>query len=131
MRILICGDRNWTDVDMIRKRLVDYGRDVDTVIEGEARGADRFARGVAESMGLKVMPFPADWTKYHKAAGAIRNQQMLDEGKPDEVWAFHDDLGNSKGTKDMVDRARKAGLPTWLFGHVKDVGWNFDKRRKP
>ena len=36
---------------------------------------------------------------------------MLDEGKPDTVVYFHDNIERSKGTKDMVSRAKKAGLP--------------------
>ena len=54
---------------------------------------------------MKVIKFPAEWDKYGKAAGVLRNQQMLDEGYPDLVVYFHKDLENSKGTKDMVTRA--------------------------
>jgi hypothetical protein len=61
-------------------------------------------------MGLPVESFPADWEQYGRAAGPIRNQQML-EAKPDRVFAFHEDLEHSKGTGDMVRRARKAGVP--------------------
>ena len=65
---------------------------------------------------MRVLAFPADWDKYHKAAGHIRNQQMLTEGKPTLVLAFHHDLARSKGTKDMVRRALKAGLAVYLNG---------------
>ena len=54
---------------------------------------------------MKVIKFPAEWDKYGKAAGVLRNQQMLDDGHPDLVVYFHKDLENSKGTKDMVTRA--------------------------
>ena len=88
---------------------------VDTlVIHGAARGADTLGKFVAEKIGLKVINdgkgFPADWRRYGRAAGPIRNQQMIDEGKPDLVLAFHENINESVGTKDMVTRARRVGL---------------------
>ncbi len=114
-RVLICGDRDWTDSGPIRRlisRLVP-GRDV--VIEGEARGADRMARNLAKQAGIQVIPFPADWVAQPKAAGPIRNTQMLKEGRPDVVVAFHASLGVSKGTRHMVLLALRAGVPTRVW----------------
>jgi hypothetical protein len=113
-RILICGDRNWTDRVMIWDALVDAGADV-IVIEGEASGADTIAREIAYEMDMQVLPYPAEWKRYGKAAGPIRNRRMLEEGKPDEVWAFHDDLGRSRGTRNMIAQARQAGVPVKVF----------------
>jgi len=110
-RVLICGDRNWTDRDLIRAwlcKLQDEG--YDTVIHGAARGADTLAGEEANKIGFTVLFFPANWTRYGRAAGMIRNQQMLDEGKPDTVLYFHRNLPESKGTKDMVERAQKQNL---------------------
>jgi hypothetical protein len=115
-RILICGDREWTDAMAIRDVLVRLHPDV--VIEGEQRGADRLARLVAEGMGITVEPYPADWKTLGKPAGPIRNRRMLDEGRPDHVCAFHDDLPTSKGTADMVRIARRAGVPVTVCSHV-------------
>jgi hypothetical protein len=123
MRVLICGDRHWTDRELIRDAI--YSIDgIGSIIEGEARGADRIAREIANEEGIPVFPFPADWTRWGRAAGPIRNQQMLVDGKPDLVLAFHDDLEHSKGTKDMVTRALKAGLPVWHWSStgVKKLG---------
>lgn len=108
-RVLVCGDRNWTNGRLIREHLQVLGAEV--VIEGEASGADSLARKAAEELGLEVVPFPANWKKFGRAAGPIRNQLMLDEGKPTYVLAFHNDIEHSKGTKDMVARARKAHIP--------------------
>ena len=115
MRLLICGNRNWTDAGMIASVLHELQPDI--VIEGEARGADRLARIEAEKLGIGVLKFLADWNKYHRAAGPIRNAQMLKEGQPDMVVAFHDDLNSSKGTKNMVAIARKAGIPVRVEKH--------------
>jgi len=114
IRILICGDRNWTDKKVMLEFLWKLSRDT-LIIEGEGRGADRIARDLAILLGFNILPFPADWKRYGKAAGPIRNQQMLDEGKPDLVVAFHNNLSKSKGTKDMVNRAKKAGIPVQVI----------------
>ena len=53
-----------------------------------------------------------------RAAGPIRNQRMLVEGKPDLVIAFHDDLESSRGTKDMIKRSLKAGIRVWHYSHT-------------
>jgi hypothetical protein len=144
MRVLVCGDRNWDDshvIDEILQGIYDLhsiGYLVThvqhmTVIEGGAKGADRAAADWANTTGPHpgdtslVDPdhcaviheqYPADWDRYRKAAGPIRNKQMLYEGKPDAVWAFHDHLANSKGTKDMVTRAKKAGIPVYVVSRA-------------
>ena len=111
-RVLVCGDRYWTDTETLYARLDRLPRADLVIIEGEARGADTLARQWAESRSVAYLPFPANWNLYGKRAGILRNQQMLDEGKPHCVIAFHHNLDASKGTRDMVKRAREAGLPT-------------------
>ena len=114
MRVLICGDRDWTDEAPMRRLVAHLGAG-DVVIEGEARGADKMARRLAEEAGVPVVPCPAEWDRYGRAAGPIRNRRMLTECRPDIVVAFHDDLFNSKGTRNMMDVAGRAGIPVWLF----------------
>lgn len=113
LRVLICGSRDWTDYERIYAILEGIAPYVACVIEGEARGADSLARRAAESLGIPVLKFPADWNKHGRAAGPIRNQQMLDEGKPNRVLAFQ--LHNSSGTTDMIRRAKKAGIFVEVF----------------
>ena len=69
---------------------------------------------------MNIIKFPADWNKYGKAAGVLRNQQMLDEGHPDLVVYFHKDIENSKGTKDMIIRAIDANIRT-INGETGEV----------
>ena len=78
-----------------------------TIIQGEQRGADLLAKEWAESRGIKVEGYPADWEKHKKAAGPIRNKQMIDEGKPHLVIAFP----GGNGTKNMVALAKRYGIP--------------------
>ena len=118
MNVLICGDRDWWEMMPI-VRVIDLLPEGTTVIHGAARGADAIAGTIAKNRGLTVLSFPAEWTRYHKGAGPIRNKQMLDKGKPDLVIYFHHDLEDSKGTKNMVTIARKAGIS--VLDEVKDI----------
>jgi hypothetical protein len=120
VRVLICGDREWDDPLPISwiVRAATGSLMPTAVISGAARGVDSFAARSAGRQGVVLMEFPAKWDEHGKAAGPIRNQQMLDEGKPDVVFAFHDNLAASKGTADMVRRARKAGLPVYVVSRA-------------
>lgn len=122
-RVLVCGDRNWTDREKIfgvLRHLVRTSPGVEVVIHGDCRGADRLAGKAAGVLAIPVEEYPAKWHLYGKRAGPIRNQQMLDEAQPTMVLAFHDDLENSKGTRDMVKRALKSAVPVWGFTHYND-----------
>lgn len=118
MKILVCGSRDWTDRAAIRDRLLEIIEswplfaDEPTVIHGDARGADKLAAEEATWLGFWVEAHPADWKKYGKAAGPIRNREMLDR-KPDLVLAFQRD--GSRGTQDTIDEARKRDIPVEVF----------------
>jgi YspA, cpYpsA-related SLOG family len=114
MRVLICGDRNWNNLAVIERVLSEYVPEVSIIIEGEARGADTLGRIAAIKLGISVLRVPAKWDKYGKGAGPIRNQEML-EFRPDIVLAFHRDIENSRGTKDMVNRAMAANIPVRII----------------
>lgn len=125
-RVLVCGDRNWNNGQLIREKLAEImaGPGIEVLIEGEARGADIMSRQAAESLGIpqgSILRFPADWNKNGKAAGPIRNRKQLNDGKPDLGLAFHNDLANSKGTKDMVRLLLKAGIETHVFTEKGEV----------
>ena len=109
--ILFCGDRNWTNRELIKKQLL-WAREVgyDSIIEGEAKGADTIAREEAEKLNIPVIKCPANWVKFGRVAGGIRNTEML-KYQPTFVAAFHNNIENSKGTKNMVEQAKKAGIP--------------------
>ena len=117
MRVLVCGDRYWSDREMLFSVLdsLHAARPITCVIEGEARGADTLGRLWAEAHGIQVEKFPALWERYGRAAGPIRNSQMLLEGKPDLVVGFHPDILQSKGTRNMLKIAKAAGVETKLY----------------
>lgn len=113
MRLLVCGGRDFADREKLDRvlRLVDRTKGpIKTLIHGAAPGADSLAAKWADDTGLvefgEVLAFPANW-RDGKRAGPIRNQQMLDEGKPDMVIAFP----GGTGTANMIKLARAAGVP--------------------
>lgn len=118
MKVLVCGDREWTDRKTVFFRLSKLPEG-STILNGDCRGADRIAAEVARELGcFTVLDFPADWEKHGKAAGPIRNRQMLDQ-KPDLVIAFHEDLSRSKGTIDTVREAKRRKIPVEIISEPK------------
>jgi hypothetical protein len=121
MNVLVCGDRNWTNYETISKFLQgltkEFRKEEITIIEGDCKGADRLAGRSAIYLGYKLIRCPAKWNKYGNKAGPIRNQEMLDNYTPDMVVAFHNDYKNSKGTKDMCERAKTANIYTVLISN--------------
>jgi len=107
MRVLVCGGRDFKDKDFVFAVLdhLNRHRPITDVIHGAARGADAFAHEWAYQHRVRMWPYPAAWKRDGNAAGPIRNQRMLDEGKPDMVVAFT----GGRSTADMVRRAKAAG----------------------
>ena len=109
MKVLICGGRNYTDynkiLNFVKQLAAEYKNLL--IIEGGAKGADTLAKEAAIECGLTYKGIKADWKKYGRSAGSKRNQKMLGEN-PNLVLAFHPDTDKSKGTKDMVNRAKRA-----------------------
>ena len=101
----LCNDKNWV---VANYRSNSYRPDI-IVISGMAKGADTLATEWAKLNQLPILEFPANWDLHGKAAGPLRNQLMLHEGRPDIVVAFPTE--KSKGTWDMIKRAQKAGVP--------------------
>ena len=123
MRVLVCGSRTFEDEGTLNRALDGLvwqrGFRCTTLIHGAARGADLLAAEWAritneyDDGDIEILAFPADWDLYGKRAGYIRNQQMLDEGRPELVVAFVDKpLAETKGTNMMVHLARDAGVRT-------------------
>jgi len=114
LRILICGDRNWTNFKVIENYILTLPLGT-IIIEGDCRGADKISGYLARQHGFNVVRVSAKWEKYGLAAGPIRNQEMLDTYKPNLVVAFHNHIEDSKGTKDMIERASRYGIETKII----------------
>jgi hypothetical protein len=97
MKLLVCGGRNFRDRALLNRTLdaIHQETPVTTLIEGEARGADKMAADWAYAHEITVEQFPADWAQHGKSAGFIRNKAMLEQGKPDRVVAFAGGVGTA------------------------------------
>jgi hypothetical protein len=116
VKVIVCGGRSFYDEQWLKNELCDLvwqrGRfkdvpqQITVLIHGGARGVDTMAANFAIGCGLKLEEFKADWERHGKAAGPLRNQEMLDAG-PDLVVAFP----GGRGTADMVRRAKSVNVP--------------------
>lgn len=110
-RIIIAGMRTFTDYNRVKRAMFRFAplHDVE-IISGTAEGADKLGERFAAEYGLPLKRFPANWDKFGKAAGPIRNAQMAQYAAEEEgiLVAFWD--GQSKGTKSMINEAGKRGL---------------------
>ena len=116
-RVIVAGGRDFTDEEYLNASLNEIKNEYVEIeiVSGHANGADKLAEEYARRLGLALKVFPADWRKYGKAAGPIRNREMLSyimEGSP-VVVAFWD--GQSKGTKNMIDQAKREGVECRIF----------------
>jgi SLOG family YspA-like protein len=125
-RLLVTGSRDWTDGLTIEAELARVRPAL--VIEGGARGADRLAAAAARRLGIEVLELPTDWQREGRRAGVLRNVQMLREGRPTQVLAFHDDLPASRGTAHMCRIAHQAGLLVTLVSHREDGAAGYLRR---
>ena len=118
MRVAIVGSRGVTDYDLIEQAVSRSGFLITSIISGGARGADTLALRYAWAHGYwpdRWEEFLANWTKYGKVAGRIRNGQMADEA--DAIIAVWD--GESAGTAHMIECGLQRKLPTYIYNLVK------------
>ena len=116
MNIIIAGSRGFKDYQSLKtqcdviiegyKSATPCSAGIIKIISGGARGADRLGEKYAHEKGFECLVMPADWDKYGKRAGYLRNAQMAEVA--DALIAFWD--GTSRGTQSMIELARKGGL---------------------
>jgi hypothetical protein len=113
-RVLMCGDRYWGRMSTIQKdvkALKARHGDKLIIIQGGADGADTMAEIACQQESVHCAEVKALWSTRHISAGPQRNTAMLKGLMPDEVIAYHPNIGKGKGTKDMVKQAKDAGVP--------------------
>ena len=107
-KVIICGSRNFNDYELLKDScnyFLSSIKDEIIIISGCARGADTLGEIYAEEKGYSVLRFPADWKKYGKRAGYLRNLQMSEVA--DGVIAFFDPDSDNIGTKMMIEISKK------------------------
>ena len=116
-RIIIAGSRKFKNYKLMAETLDKIGiHFMSTVhpieiISGHASGADKLGERFAKYYGYPLKIFPADWVKYGKAAGPIRNEEMAKyaaAGDRGILVAFP--IGESRGTRNMIELAKQYGL---------------------
>ena len=118
LRIIIAGSRDFGDYELLKKSAIEIITkktmlpDLTRIISGGARGADTLGERFANEMGLEISRFIPDWDDLGKRAGYVRNAEMAKFAVEDDNYgmliAFWD--GQSKGTKHMIDLAKRYGL---------------------
>ena len=109
-KVVIAGCRDYTNyqeakkyIDMFLSKIKNEYEIV--IISGGANGADSIGERYAMENGFKVEIFPAEWDKYGKSAGPIRNEKMAKAS--DFAICFWD--GKSRGTASMISCAKSEG----------------------
>jgi len=112
-KVAVVGGRDFTDKTNMFFILDIYveKHGISQIISGGAKGADTLAKSYAESRGIPFLEFPAEWDKYGKSAGYIRNEDIVRAS--DVVIAFP--TKNSKGTWDTVAKADKHYKKSFVF----------------
>jgi len=109
MNIIVAGGREFTNYPLLRDQLdflfQNLVKEELVIISGTAKGADTLAIQYATERGIKLIKMPANWDKYKKRAGFIRNQEMANIA--DGLVAFWD--GRSRGTAHMIETINSMG----------------------
>lgn len=109
MKVIVAGSRTFGSNDfigMVGSALAISNFEVDEIVSGGAAGIDSAAIQYAKKEGIPVSIFNANWDKYGKAAGPIRNSEMAKYA--DALVLIYD--GSSRGSVNMLDQARREGL---------------------
>lgn len=104
MKVMICGSRDYADLEAVRAFVRSLPEEAN-IVTGGAQGVDRTAEDEADATGRQTTIMLPDWKEFGRSAGPIRNQQMVDYC--DYGVAFWD--GKSPGTKDAIERLKRAG----------------------
>ena len=110
MKTIIAGGRDIHDYQLVLDAIKESQFGISTVVSGGAKGVDALGERYAESMNLALNVFEADWATHGRAAGPIRNRKMAENAEAlIAVWD-----GKSRGTKNMIETARKLGLMVYV-----------------
>ena len=109
-KIIIAGGRTFNNYDFLKESVLKYLKTIDSeniqIVSGGAKGVDAIGERFAKEQNIDLVIFPADWSQFGRRAGPKRNAQMADYAS--HLISFWD--GQSKGTKSMINLAKKKGL---------------------
>jgi hypothetical protein len=119
-KVIIAGGRDFKNYDYLKvicDKALSNQKDIQ-IVSGGAYGADKLGEKYARENEYCLKVFPADWGQYGKAAGYIRNEEMAKYA--DACIVFWD--GESKGSKHMIDLAKKHNLKVKVYGYGRRTG---------
>ena len=134
MKVIIAGGRDILNYNFVLAGIAQSGFTIDEVVSGKAKGVDKLGEDWANANGKPITPFKAKWHNlgvakvvkkhtggraYNALAGNQRNEKMAVYA--DALIAIWD--GKSKGTKDMITRARNHGLHVFIYRTDKQNSW--------
>ena len=121
MRVLVCGSRRWSNPEAIEDELKKLPPGTIIVTGGNPR-VDAMVQKIAEKLGLPLEIYKADWSRYGRAAGPLRNKLMLEKARPDLLPAFPQDraITRSIGTWNTIHQARQACVPVRIYEPWRD-----------
>lgn len=117
-RIIVAGSRYFSNKEWLYSVLDDYIKSVDgnvEIVSGHCRGADMLGEQYAKDHGIPLVLFPADWGKYGKRAGYIRNNQMAKYASEKNGALIAFPIGEARGTKMMIGIAHDYNLETEVY----------------
>ncbi len=119
MRVIVAGTRSFTDYNFLKEKLdtLFQGTKPTAIVCGMANGADMMGRKYAKENNIPAKEMKANWDKYGRSAGYIRNREMALEA--DALVCFWD--GESRGSKNMIDIARGLGLKVRVVSVPRSV----------
>ena len=121
LRVIIAGSRDFNNYDLLESTISNYLKENIAnveIVSGTARGADQLGEQFANNHRYRIKSFPANWNLYGKSAGPIRNREMAEyaSGGQGVLFAFWD--GKSRGTKSMINLAKKYGLEVHVVNYT-------------
>ena len=119
MKLIIAGSRGFNNYYFLKEQvtifLATLREPFPEIISGGASGADTYGEWYAKERGLKIIRMPANWNKYGRAAGPIRNEEMAKIA--DACIIFWD--GKSAGSRNMIDMCVKYNLKYCVITTIK------------
>lgn len=123
MKLIIAGSRgftgNWKHVDFLLD-WIGIKEEVSEVVGGEGGKADDAGKEWAAKYRIPFKPFPANWDKHGRSAGPVRNKEMAKYVGRDGALLAILDNSECRGTKSMIDAAKKQGVKRYVFYRGED-----------
>lgn len=119
IKLALVGSRSFNDFELLKKTITEFtfqnNFTITSIISGGCRGADQLAKKYSEENHIDLITFQADWGRYGKQAGFIRNHDIIKAC--DVCLAFYDGL--SKGTAHDINLCSQYNKPCFVYNFIE------------